>query len=179
MIAAILRVYYVLAQRQGQTAAIWSCREDVIAILVGQATMIKPLFSKRFWGIDPGTKGSSRGYERKYDKNSGDDGQELTNNSRPSRTGINRKVKDPYNVSVLETRSESEERIFLDANHNREHGLSQNPSNGTTRRSHDHAINVKKTVDVESVADADSGYRPDQKPNYGHNSRIHSKWQPF
>lgn len=38
--------------KTGPTAAIWSCREDVVAILVGQAIMMKPLFTKRFWSRD-------------------------------------------------------------------------------------------------------------------------------
>ncbi|KAJ4391083.1 hypothetical protein N0V93_004697 [Gnomoniopsis smithogilvyi] len=39
MIAAILRVTYVMVQQNGAAAAIWSCREDFVAILVGQAPM--------------------------------------------------------------------------------------------------------------------------------------------
>lgn len=37
MIAAILRVSMVLVGGDGGTAAIWSCREDFVAICVGQA----------------------------------------------------------------------------------------------------------------------------------------------
>lgn len=71
MIAAILRVSMVLVGGDGGTAAIWSCREDFVAICVGQApickcpfkirlihclpfplttvTLVRPLFTKRFW----------------------------------------------------------------------------------------------------------------------------------
>lgn len=72
MIAAILRVSMVLVGGDGGTAAIWSCREDFVAICVGQApicewslgiplrsscpgnsltmsTPVRPLFTKRFW----------------------------------------------------------------------------------------------------------------------------------
>ena len=41
MIAAILRVSMVLVQGNGSTAAIWSCREDFVAICVGQAPIRK------------------------------------------------------------------------------------------------------------------------------------------
>lgn len=34
------------------TAAIWSCREDIVAILVGQAILIRPLFTRSFWTRD-------------------------------------------------------------------------------------------------------------------------------
>ncbi|KAI1739186.1 hypothetical protein F4680DRAFT_449290 [Xylaria scruposa] len=49
MIAAILRVVFVLLYKSGPVAAIWSCREDIVAILVGQAFLIRPMFSKSFW----------------------------------------------------------------------------------------------------------------------------------
>lgn len=188
MVAAILRVWYVLAQQQGQTAAIWSCREDVIAILVGQATMIKPLFSKRFWNlINNTTTEDSNSYPSKPGQ--GSDGIELSNNSQnvAPRKGF-RKPKDPYNVSVLESRNESEERIVEDNGDGhvysdvktsviKEHEISV--ASVETRRSSgdDHTIKVQRTVDIESVGDA--GYTPEQRPNYGHNSRIHSKWNAF
>lgn len=43
MVAAILRVDFVLVQDDGTTAAIWSCREDFVAIIVGQAPIRKCL----------------------------------------------------------------------------------------------------------------------------------------
>ncbi|KAG8163572.1 hypothetical protein KVR01_006869 [Diaporthe batatas] len=49
MIAAILRVSMVLVGGDGGTAAIWSCREDFVAICVGQAPILRPLLTKRFW----------------------------------------------------------------------------------------------------------------------------------
>jgi hypothetical protein len=68
MTAAVLRVVFVLVVRpsypslstisrytntaqlgNGATAAIWSCREDVVAIVVGQAVFIRPLFTRCFW----------------------------------------------------------------------------------------------------------------------------------
>ena len=206
MIAAILRVYYVLVQKQGQTAAIWSCREDVIAILVGQGTMIRSMFTKRFGGIksDSTSASSSGGYSgKKGTGGSHDAGHEMS--SRPSRLGFaSKKPKDPYNVSVLETRNESEERIVQQDEHGAEqiiahsppvptgfgynsevksHGLREHPSYGSSRASVDakanHTITVQKTVDIENLGDAEVGYSPEQKPTYGHNSRVHSKWHAF
>ncbi|KAK1758741.1 hypothetical protein QBC47DRAFT_457169 [Echria macrotheca] len=52
MTAAILRVVFVLVLGDGPTAAIWSCREDVVAIVVGQAILVRPVFSKKFWTHD-------------------------------------------------------------------------------------------------------------------------------
>lgn len=49
MIAAILRVSMVLVGGDGGTAAIWSCREDFVAICVGQAPILRPLLTRRFW----------------------------------------------------------------------------------------------------------------------------------
>ncbi|KAK3389589.1 hypothetical protein B0H63DRAFT_463997 [Podospora didyma] len=52
MTAAILRVVMVLVLGNGPTAAIWSCREDIIAIIVGQAILIRPMFTRKFWSRD-------------------------------------------------------------------------------------------------------------------------------
>lgn len=41
MIAAILRVDMILVAGDGSTAALWSCREDFVAICVGQAPICK------------------------------------------------------------------------------------------------------------------------------------------
>lgn len=95
-------------------------------------------------------------------------------------------------MSVLETRNESEERIVeSDGNGHlfsdlRSKTLPEHRSTSTTSsrgaRSSHHGnteINVQTTVDVESVTDAEGGLSPDQRPNYGHNSRIHTKWHAF
>ena len=52
MLAAVMRVVFVLVLGNGVTAAIWSCREDIVAILVGQAILIRPLFTRTFWTRD-------------------------------------------------------------------------------------------------------------------------------
>ncbi|KAA8624556.1 hypothetical protein PtrV1_00236 [Pyrenophora tritici-repentis] len=109
MIAAILRVYFVMALQQAATAAIWSCREDIVAVLVGQATIIRPLFTHRFW---TGAYEGSNSYPS--NKNS-DDSHELSDGSasKQSRLGF-RAVKDPYNISALHTNkgNESQEKII-------------------------------------------------------------------
>jgi hypothetical protein len=130
MIAAILRVYFVmvvsssclnptfptslryLQLEKGETAAIWSCREDVVAIIIGQATMVRPLFTRRFWSDDP-TGSSSYSSNKKSD---GYESHELSRGSLPaakaSRLGF-RPVKDPYNISALRSHgNESQEDII-------------------------------------------------------------------
>lgn len=62
----------------GPTAAIWSCREDVVAIVVGQAILLRPLFTRGFWGRGEGGKSGSVTEE----------------------TGSGRRVKDPFSVTV-------------------------------------------------------------------------------
>ncbi|KAG9193561.1 hypothetical protein G6011_03596 [Alternaria panax] len=147
MIAAILRVYFVMALQQGQTAAIWSCREDIVAVIIGQATIIRPLFTRRFWSGNYDSSNSypsnkpSNGYESHELSGSAGDG------SKPSRLGF-RKPKDPYNISVLQTaqENESQERIV---------GIQQEAGYTTQEQSQnsDHSgrgldITVKKEVDV-------------------------------
>ncbi|KAH5016898.1 hypothetical protein HBI81_020770 [Parastagonospora nodorum] len=98
MIAAVLRVYFVLSLQQGQTAAIWSCRKDFVAIVIGQATMVRPLFTHRFW-----TRVSTN--SSTYELSGG-------SFAKTPRLGF-RTVKDPYHVSVLRTQgNESEEHII-------------------------------------------------------------------
>ncbi|KAI0976888.1 hypothetical protein F4678DRAFT_414954 [Xylaria arbuscula] len=49
MTAAILRVTMVLLYKSGPVAAIWSCREDFVAIVVGQCFLLRPMLRKSFW----------------------------------------------------------------------------------------------------------------------------------
>ncbi|KAF9728338.1 hypothetical protein PMIN04_007725 [Paraphaeosphaeria minitans] len=110
MIAAILRVYFVLSLQKGQTAAIWSCREDVVAIVVGQATMIRPVLTRRFW--TNGTASSTGYNSNKYVSHELSDRNASQSQSMAHRMGF-RKVKDPYGMSVLKTKAnESEEEII-------------------------------------------------------------------
>jgi len=98
MIAAVLRVYFVLSLQQEQIAAIWSCREDFVAIVVGQATMIRPLFTHRFC-TRVSTNSSS------YERSGG-------SVAKTPRLGF-RTAKDPYHVSVLRTRGNASEEHMI------------------------------------------------------------------
>jgi hypothetical protein len=97
---------------KGETAAIWSCREDVFAVVIGQATMIRPLFTRRFWSDDPSSSSDYSSYKRSDGYESHELSGRSGNDSKGSRLGLRLK-KDPYNVSVLRTeRNESEENIM-------------------------------------------------------------------
>ncbi|KAK0732291.1 hypothetical protein B0H67DRAFT_477717 [Lasiosphaeris hirsuta] len=80
MVAAILRVVFVIVMADGPTAAIWSCREDFVAIVVGQAILLRPVFTRGFWG-GKGEVGKSIGVTEEG-------------------TGSGRRVKDPFSVTV-------------------------------------------------------------------------------
>ncbi|TAQ89063.1 hypothetical protein B7494_g2644 [Chlorociboria aeruginascens] len=103
MVAAILRVIFVLALQSGATAAIWSCREDLVAIVVGQAAMIRPIFTRGFWG-DMSGNGTAK-YGSKH-------AMELSSNPGRARTGnFGEKGRDPYSVTAID-RSDSTENIM-------------------------------------------------------------------
>ncbi|KAH7119934.1 hypothetical protein B0J11DRAFT_582429 [Dendryphion nanum] len=165
MIAAILRVYFVLALQKGETAAIWSCREDVVAVIIGQATMIRPLFTRRFWSSNPHeTTGNSSNK-----RSNGYESHELSSRSNPSaasRLGF-RKVKDIYNVSVLQTNNnESEEKII----EGQQSGASAQEAQSRISEQSDQrqgqgqgqGITIKREVDVSS-GQGKQGFQPNWK----------------
>ncbi|OLN85549.1 hypothetical protein CCHL11_05805 [Colletotrichum chlorophyti] len=90
--AAIVRVVLIFYPKGGfGPAAMWSIREDFVAIFVGQAPMVVPLFKKRFW----------RQSTHKFTpKSSGQrsEGHELSNG--PPTNNI-KKPKDPYSLTEL------------------------------------------------------------------------------
>ncbi|TGJ85559.1 hypothetical protein E0Z10_g3203 [Xylaria hypoxylon] len=90
MVAAILRVTMVLLLKSGPVAAIWSCREDLVAILVGQSILIRPMFSNSFW---TGNRQISGGYLPKRSKGTEDVGSPVEMNPR-------NKLKDPFSVTA-------------------------------------------------------------------------------
>ncbi|KAH7140339.1 hypothetical protein B0J13DRAFT_504495 [Dactylonectria estremocensis] len=93
MIAAILRVTMVLVEKNGATAAIWSCREDFVAILVGQAILIRPMFRANFWTRE--YSGSNKGYKSSGpSKNSGNMGASFEMGA------SKRSRKDPFSVTA-------------------------------------------------------------------------------
>jgi len=79
--------------KTGPTAAIWSCREDAVAILVGQAIMIKPLFTKTFWSKDFASGKTTPSSKRAY-YNGGPPSTE-----RSGRRGFG-KPKDPFSLTA-------------------------------------------------------------------------------
>ncbi|KAL6705191.1 hypothetical protein ACN47E_007296 [Coniothyrium glycines] len=149
MIAAILRVYFVLALGKGETAAIWSCREAVVAVIVGQATMIRPLFTQRLWSNN--SIFSDYLSNKRSDRR---DSHELSSRKqsdvRPKKLGF-RPVKDPYNTSVLQTqRNESEEEIISGKrkiSHKRQDSMQNAVREDTTPLG---GIIIKREVDVTS-----------------------------
>jgi hypothetical protein len=52
MIAAILRVVFVFKSADAATPAIWACRETLVAIVVSNAPLIRPMLSSRRWRGD-------------------------------------------------------------------------------------------------------------------------------
>ncbi|RYO77344.1 hypothetical protein DL766_007940 [Monosporascus sp. MC13-8B] len=94
MVAAILRVTMVLLMKNGPVAAIWSCREDFVAIVVGQAILIRPMFAKSFW---TGKYSGSGGYSSRPCKNSGNMGVSFEMNAKRTNKSKNR---DPFSVTA-------------------------------------------------------------------------------
>ena len=83
-------------------------------------------------------------------RSNGYESHELSSNSKPSRLGF-RSVKDPYNVSVLQTqRNESEERIISGKQNN---GIQRAPSQTSDQSDQRLAegITVKREVDISTV----------------------------
>jgi hypothetical protein len=52
MIAAILRVVFVFKNADAATPAIWACRETLVAMVVSNAPLIRPMLSARWWRGD-------------------------------------------------------------------------------------------------------------------------------
>ncbi|KAL1617127.1 hypothetical protein SLS56_011130 [Neofusicoccum ribis] len=124
MTAAVLRVVFVLGLKNGKTAAIWSCREDIVAICVGQATMVRPVFTRKFWTGEygPGSKGVSGPSARSKD---GPISYELADHTigGGARKQSGFRKKDPYaTTTMLATMQESEsmEKIIDSASANSE-----------------------------------------------------------
>ncbi|KAH7066947.1 hypothetical protein BKA63DRAFT_131649 [Paraphoma chrysanthemicola] len=149
MIAAILRVYFVLALQSGETAAIWSCREDVVAVIIGQATMVRPMFTRRFWSADPM---SSSAYESNKPSSGSHELSTGSNlKSKAERLGF-RQVKDPYDVSVLRTVEGhgSEEEIIAQRDSDIANQKNQAPHRALHEQESRDGIVVKREVDVST-----------------------------
>ncbi|RYP33636.1 hypothetical protein DL767_004685 [Monosporascus sp. MG133] len=94
MVAAILRVTMVLLLKNGPVAAIWSCREDFVAIVVGQAILVRPMFTKTFW---TGKYSAGQGNSSRPSKNSGNIGVSFEMSAKRSRKS---KTRDPFSVTA-------------------------------------------------------------------------------
>ncbi|KAK1700491.1 hypothetical protein BDP55DRAFT_643129 [Colletotrichum godetiae] len=92
MVAATIRVVLIFHPTGGfGPGAMWSIREDFIAIFVGQAPMVVPLFKRRVWAQ----------FYHKYKftpkSSQGSDGIELSDGI----SSNNKKPKDPYSLTQL------------------------------------------------------------------------------
>lgn len=79
--------------KNGPVAAIWSCREDLVAIAVGNAIVIRPMFSRSFWTRH---YRSRRDISHRPSENSGATGRSIEMKGRKQ----NSKSKDPFSVSA-------------------------------------------------------------------------------
>lgn len=160
MTAAILRVVFVLVLGNGKTAAIWSCREDLVAILVGQAPMIRPLFTSKFWAGGYGAGSTAALSSTPANKMSGGAGMsyELSSNKNKSY-----RKKDPYSTTAMMVtmqESDSTEKIIdktADANVYHPPGTPSDVERGDVGGAGELSaggrlvVHVKNQVDVDTV----------------------------
>ncbi|KAM5466951.1 hypothetical protein MauCBS54593_005570 [Microsporum audouinii] len=102
MIAAIVRVVLIFKLKRHGDGALWSIREDFVAVIVGQAPLVYPITKPRFWkSIFGGEQYQDTSESHKYNNSSG---------------SSKRKVKDPYTITQTELtmvdKSESTEEIM-------------------------------------------------------------------
>ncbi|KXH51599.1 hypothetical protein CNYM01_06361 [Colletotrichum nymphaeae SA-01] len=96
MVAATIRVVLIFHPTGGfGPGAMWSIREDFIAIFVGQAPMVVPLFKRRIWAQ----------FYHKYKftpkSSQGSDGIELSDGISSNHNNDKKKPKDPYSLTQL------------------------------------------------------------------------------
>lgn len=154
MLAAILRVVFVFELNESGISAMWSIREDFVAIFVGQAPMVRPIFSRSFWTGGDGTYASGS-KAKSYGNRSGNieldsDPNHSKGHHSVSALASSKKKKDPY--SVTQIMSESQEEIV---------GGKGGPEAGASAGAH-LTVNVKRTVEVESV-ETTSDHRVEQR----------------
>ena len=125
----------------------WSIREDFVAVFVGQAPMVYPIFKRRFWTETVSSSSAPKSNEASYE-------MDKMKDSKMSKTS--KKSKDPYSISrivggttvggtVMDiTRSESQERIVEGD------GMPLPPGKKLERRASKNVIEVKQTFDVQS-----------------------------
>ncbi|KFZ19133.1 hypothetical protein V501_00815 [Pseudogymnoascus sp. VKM F-4519 (FW-2642)] len=129
MMAAILRVVLIFNLNQQGISAMWSIREDFVAMFVGQAPMVYPLFNRKFWH---GT------------------GNELTNStggafeSHQLRGLGSRKPNDPYSTTHIGA-------TIVDGSESQEEMVKQYDASSGPKRQNKNRILVNHTYNVESI----------------------------
>ncbi|KAJ4018271.1 hypothetical protein NW761_015059 [Fusarium oxysporum] len=132
MLAAVLRVVLIFKLNQQGVSAMWSMREDFVAIFVGQAPMVYPILKRRFW---QGNYGDGTGLSDSK-KGGGYEHHQMS-------TFSSRKPRDPYSVThigaTVVDKSESQEEIIKQTGANASYKKDQGRD----------GIMVKQTYDVE------------------------------
>ncbi|KAF4953936.1 hypothetical protein FSARC_12292 [Fusarium sarcochroum] len=153
MFAAILRFVLIFNLNQRGVSALWSMREDCVGIFVGQAPMVTPMLKRRFWviaGYATDKTGTSNNLDPQHYSGSRLESHELGS----SRRAGNSKVRDPYSITALETRSESQEEIV------RKEDLPALPQRS---RKFSSGIIVEQRIDVEAM---EGTYREPRDPRW-------------
>ncbi|EWG53526.1 hypothetical protein FVEG_11941 [Fusarium verticillioides 7600] len=133
---------------QKGVSALWSMREDCVGIFVGQAPMVTPLLKRRFWVM--------AGYATDKTSNSQTphyNGSRLESHELRSGRANNSKVHDPYSITNVVSRSESQEEIV-------QKDLPSLPEEPRQFRS---GIRVEQRIDVEAVQGT---YTPPRDPRW-------------
>ncbi|KAK6821379.1 hypothetical protein PG987_015779 [Apiospora arundinis] len=104
MVAAVVRIVSIFVLNQESAGALWSIREDFIAVVVTQAPMVYPLFGRKFWETAYGSGHGTSDDSVKHNPNNKSGGatgesHELTFGS----ATMNRvkRPKDPYSLTQL------------------------------------------------------------------------------
>ncbi|KAK8008782.1 hypothetical protein PG991_011333 [Apiospora marii] len=97
MVAAVLRIVSIFILQSESAGALWSIREDFIAVVVTQAPMVYPLFGRKFWTAAYGSGSGSASKGGSYYKQKDGPGE-----SHELRSGTqSKKAKDPYSLTQL------------------------------------------------------------------------------
>ncbi|KAG8162412.1 hypothetical protein KVR01_008177 [Diaporthe batatas] len=107
MAAAIVRYVLIFQLNESGSAGMWSTREDFVAVVVGQAPMLTPLFRRSFWveaGYATNNSSSRSEGQRLFGRNNG---YELNGGPRAVVTiggsSYNpAKVRDPYSITQID-----------------------------------------------------------------------------
>ncbi|KAF5579312.1 integral membrane protein PTH11 [Fusarium pseudoanthophilum] len=133
---------------QKGVSALWSMREDCVGIFVGQAPMVTPLLKRRFW-VMAGYATDKTGNSQTPHYN----GSRLESHELRSGRANNSKVHDPYSITNVVSRSESQEEIV-------QKDLPSLPEEPRQFRS---GIRVEQRIDVEAVQGT---YTPPRDPRW-------------